>query len=401
MKIAMFSPLPPKKTGVALYTKNMVHSLKNNVEIDLFDTDYPFSRLNETNVYDYASNKVALGKLHDYDLIVYHIGNNPHFHLSIYKVLSNNPGAVILHDAVIYFLIAGQNYYAFIKDFFINYGFYRMREISKIKKCCAENNLLTYPHPERYPLLKTVINNAKAIIVHSQTAKNIVLSYGYKNEIYLIPFLIYQDVLNCDLSSNALIAYRQKLNIKQNDIVIGLFGLIGQTGRFGIIFKALAKIKKIINFKLLRVGAELTQDMEKQINQYDLQDNIISTGYLESNNDYFSIMNLSDFVINLRYPSMGETSSILTQAMFLAKACIVTNDGWFSELPDDVVLKIPYGEAELEALIEAILTLSRDKEYRDIIGQKASRYVLTNCFPEQVGQKYQQIFHAIILNSRA
>ncbi len=39
--------------------------------------------------------------------IMYQVGNNPHFHLDILKLLRLWPGIVVLHDVVLYYLFAG------------------------------------------------------------------------------------------------------------------------------------------------------------------------------------------------------------------------------------------------------------------------------------------------------
>ncbi len=48
-----------------------------------------------------------------------------------------------------------------------------------------------------------------------------------------------------------------------------------------------------------------------------------------------------DIVLNLRYPTVGETSGSLQRALGLGSAVIVSDVGSFAELPDDVCLKVP------------------------------------------------------------
>jgi hypothetical protein len=51
---------------------------------------------------------------------------------------------------------------------------------------------------------------------------------------------------------------------------------------------------------------------------------------------------------------MGETSGSAIRALALGKPLVVSELGWFAELPDDVVRKIPVGEGEVDALLEAL-----------------------------------------------
>ena len=61
----------------------------------------------------------------------------------------------------------------------------------------------------------------------------------------------------------------------------------------------------------------------------------------------WSLMAACDVLVNLRYPTMGETSGSVIRALSLGKPMLVSDVGWFGELPDDVVLKIPVDEYEV------------------------------------------------------
>ena len=61
----------------------------------------------------------------------------------------------------------------------------------------------------------------------------------------------------------------------------------------------------------------------------------------------WSLMAACDVLVNLRYPTMGETSGSVIRALSLGKPLVVSDVGWFAELPDDVVLKVPVDEYEV------------------------------------------------------
>ena len=52
-----------------------------------------------------------------------------------------------------------------------------------------------------------------------------------------------------------------------------------------------------------------------------------------------------DVHVNLRSPTMGETSGTAIRALSLGKPLVVSDVGWFSELPGDVALKVPVDDA--------------------------------------------------------
>jgi hypothetical protein len=42
------------------------------------------------------------------------------------------------------------------------------------------------------------------------------------------------------------------------------------------------------------------------------------------------------------------------RALSLGRPLVVTDIGWFAELPDDVVVKVPLGENEVDTLVDAL-----------------------------------------------
>jgi hypothetical protein len=86
----------------------------------------------------------------------------------------------------------------------------------------------------------------------------------------------------------------------------------------------------------------------------------------------WSLMAACDVLVNLRFPTMGETSGSAIRAMSLAKALVVSEVGWFAELPDDVALKIPVDEFEVP-LLERALELAAESSA--LLGRNARAYV--------------------------
>ena len=61
-----------------------------------------------------------------------------------------------------------------------------------------------------------------------------------------------------------------------------------------------------------------------------------------------------DVLVNLRSPTMGETSGSVIRGLSLGKPMLVSDVGWFSELPDGVALKIPVDEYEVATIAAAL-----------------------------------------------
>src|SRR4029077_14903198 len=77
-------------------------------------------------------------------------------------------------------------------------------------------------------------------------------------------------------------------------------------------------------------------------------------------------------LVTPRSPTMGETSGSVIRALSLGKPLLVSDVGWFSELPDNVVLKVPVDELEVVTLSAA---LEFAAEHSGVLGPAARDYV--------------------------
>src|SRR5262245_38671665 len=171
MKVAYFSPLPPKKTGVATYSAHLVEALAPLVDLSLFDTGQADAPRADVPVVDIRRHPEVLGQLDRFDVCLYHLGNNPWFHLDIYKTLLRHPGVVVLHDTILYFLVAGLGRGGLAKELCMHRGPDGLRDLRQIVADSPDQDLLRYPFPERHPLLTRTLAHAHAVVVHSHAAR--------------------------------------------------------------------------------------------------------------------------------------------------------------------------------------------------------------------------------------
>ncbi len=80
---------------------------------------------------------------------------------------------------------------------------------------------------------------------------------------------------------------------------------------------------------------------------------IITTGYV-ADEDFPRYYAAADRLVNLRYPSAGETSGTLIRALDAGKPVAVSDYAQFAELPDAIAVKIPF-DREVEALVSFFL----------------------------------------------
>lgn len=104
----------------------------------------------------------------------------------------------------------------------------------------------------------------------------------------------------------------------------------------------------------------------------------------------------SDFCVNLRHPSAGETSGPLLRLMAMGKAVAVTNYAQFREYPDDCCIKIDLGDKEEETLFEQMYRMAKDSALREKYGEAARKYVAENHSPEQTARGYYEALKEVV-----
>jgi hypothetical protein len=82
-----------------------------------------------------------------------------------------------------------------------------------------------------------------------------------------------------------------------------------------------------------------------------------------------------DACISLRAPTMGETSGSAIRALSLGRPLVVSDLGWFAELPDEVALKVPVDEDEIASIATALELLASSEPTQLAMSDAARAYV--------------------------
>jgi len=103
-------------------------------------------------------------------------------------------------------------------------------------------------------------------------------------------------------------------------------------------------------------------------------------------------MKACDVHVNLRSPTMGETSGTAIRALALGKPLVVSDVGWFAELPSDVALKVPVDEDETETLAATLELLASRPDVREAMGASALELARGEHDLERVADLYVAAF---------
>ena len=382
MKIALFSPLHPMKSGIADYTEEMLPLLKRHFEIDLYvDPDFiltdPTLRA-EFGVFPYRPDSFSAS---EYDAIIYHMGNFYPAHRFIYEALRKNPGIVVLHDYVL------QGFYARRAEVEKDFAGYRRllethygRDGAEIAEAFAKRVQPPIWETEEaldYPLNEEILDLATAVIVHSAFIKNRVQRKTNK-PVARIPH--HGHVLKVYDRK----AERHRWGIGPEDILISSLGYVNRNRRYERVITALDALAdfRIRYFiagedrgKLLRdiiAGSRVPVSVESYLPLEKLESLIVA----------------SDICVNLRYPTMGESSGALLRQMGYARPTLITNCGSYAEIPDWAAVKIEPDMDELALLKAFLAALIADPDLRQSIGKEAAAYVRTECDLEKCVRSY-------------
>jgi len=373
MKLAYFSPLPPQKTGISNYSEALVRRLQEHAQIDLWVSGFrPVLNLSSpVKAINYHPNGAVLKRLEAYDLVVYHMGNNVLYHDNIFEVLIRQPGLVVLHD---YCLL----------DFFLGYytrnlhnpeGFVELMaaEYGAAGRSAALGMLLpglgTRPDPLDFPLNGPVLRNALGVVVHSRFV------HGLTRKTHVdVPLRwINLGTETPDHKTINATDMRKKYRLPERKFLIGCFGFVVPSKRLDVLFRALAHSSIKERLLVLVVGQDAigVQDLAESCGAKSFVRHIDFVSTL----DFDALINVVDVCVNLRYPTMGETSGSLCRALALGKPAVVSNVGWYAELPDDCVIKTPVDLSEEAAVREAVEKLAGDAGLRRRMGEKARAYM--------------------------
>jgi glycosyltransferase involved in cell wall biosynthesis len=347
VRVAYYSPLPPERSGVADYSALLLPALAERIEVDVVRRG---SRRRRRRA----------------DVWLYHVGNDPKAHGWIVEALRRRPGVVVLHDFVLHHLVAGMTLGRADGGGYLDA---MQREAGPVGRMLAHGVIdglvppLWEDRAADYPLVGEVLASAAGLIVHSGYVERLVRGSGYEGPIWRIPHPAWSPPLDID-----------PVELPAGRMVIGCYGHLNPAKRVPQLLEAFALLRRSIPEALLLLVGSLSPGMELDPVYHRLGlragEDVIRVDYVDEAR-LWSYLSACEICVNLRYPTMGETSGIVVRALSLGRPLVVSDVGWFAELPDEAVVKVPVGEEEVGAVAHALERLARSPELRTRIGDAA------------------------------
>jgi glycosyltransferase involved in cell wall biosynthesis len=345
VKVAYFSPLPPERSGIADYSALLLPALEQRLDVK-------------------AVRRGARKAPRRTDVSLYHVGNNPEAHGWIVDALRRRPGLVVLHDFVLHHLVAGITLGRGDPEGYLDA---MQRDAGVVGRLLAHgvvDHLLPPIWEERaedFPLAWPVLDHADGVICHSAYVARLVREYGYQRTVRVIPMPVWPSM---ELGERVVPDSRSP--------VFACCGYLNAAKRIPQLLTAFERVHRRFPNALLVLAGAATPSLE--LDATKLGDGVLRLDHLEETR-LWRLLADCDVNVSLRWPTMGETSGMVIRALSLGKPLVVSDVGWFSELPDSVAAKVPVDEFEVETLAVVLERLAEDEELRAQMGAAASSYV--------------------------
>lgn len=395
MKIAYFTPLNPQQSGISDFAEELLPSLSHYARIDLFtDGIIPDNLAIQTafRVYDIKDyDNAALRST--YDMAVFQVGNNYMGHRRIVDSFLKHGGILELHDVSLHHFLASltlANDHKELYERIIKYCHGRKGLEAAQEFFDGKAGSLWENRAIEFPVNRYLIDRADAVIVHSDFARQMIISINPLVPTICIPLGTSDIIMDHRRFRNEC---RSDIQIDEDLLVFGSFGFATPTKRIIQILEALALYMQNISdrFVYYIVGSVADPTILTAINRLHLGSHVVITNYVTLEK-FKMYMGACDICLNLRYPTQGESSAALHRMLGMGKPSLVTDVGSFSEYPDDVVYKIPYDENEVQNIYKAICDWTVNDEEILKRADSALKYAGENFDIEKLAKDYFHFF---------
>lgn len=386
MKINWFSPLPPASTDIAHYTARVLPALSERASVTLWTdrTGWDTGLEKFARVRRYNSRRMnCWADIQRGDISIYHIGNNPLFHGATWQVSRGHSGVVVLHDFRLHHFFDGiyrverrdLNQYLALMQFY--YGEAGGRDALECFKTDARN--IDYMAQE-YPLTRLAIENALGVVVHTRDAFDDLRQDRACPVAHLpLPFAAPPRLTRADDSDKSV---RRATDSPRRLIV---FGYIGRNRRLDALLKALAQFDEREKFHLDVYGELLeSKPVHALIRSLNLKQLVTLHGFVPEK-ELDAALAAAHLAINLRFPTMGEASGSQLRIWAHALPSLVTEVGWYAQLPADTVARVR-PDYEIEDIQKRFRDFLSDPARFAKMGERGRRILEQEHAPELYAQ---------------
>ncbi|MFB3893955.1 MAG: glycosyltransferase family 4 protein [Phycisphaerae bacterium] len=389
MRVAWFTPFT-RHSAIGRCSQVIARELARFCEVDIWAAE-PHADLlaTELTVRGFGLDH-PFRQAHEYDQIVYNLGNHMGNHRDIYYACQQSPGIVVLHDFVMHHFFAGYcrwikyNSEGYLTIMEASYG-RRGRDIALATLAGERSDVWNSDEVGQYPLFEPALTGARGVVTHSR------FHARHVERVFIGP----QCTVPLPLAPHdEHPAPRESLDLPAGKAVLLTVGDVNPNKRIDKVIEALGADKDLASRVLYVVIGSVDRKyatylrqlirrcrLDKGVRLLGRQPDDVLQAYLQA----------ADVCINLRFPTTEGASASLLEQMHQGKPVIVTNSGTFADYPDDCVRKICH-ENEATELKTALRELVGDSAAASAMGRRAREYVLANCTARRYAEALWEFF---------
>ena len=386
LRMAYFSPLPPARTGIADYSRELLPYLTATADVALFVEDGIEVDPAVLDAYPhYFMSQYPLRRW-DYDVALFQMGNSS-YHTALYKVFRMYPGVIVLHDYYVHHFYCSQtvdrgDYAAYGRELGYELGAAGLRLADEVR---------TGQRPPPYfgvPLNRRLADLALGTIVHSQGVRELLWQDSAHRLVAVAP---------APIQPYAVTERRTVVGWPDDALVFGSFGMVSLEKHLDHILRVFARLcaeRSDVRYLVVGDWGAGGVDLPGIIAELGLQDRVYCTGFAPDLQSFTDWLAAVDVIVNLRFPTVGETSATALRGLAAGRPLIVNGHGWYAELPDTVSLKVPPGDDD--ALLQAMRALSSDGLLRSRMSEAAQIYATSVHAPSCTATAYLTFIEALL-----
>lgn len=340
-RLAWFSPMPPARTGVAVYSADVIRALRGEHEIDVYVDEPLVAIARAASLRDEAGGRIELRSAHDflwrhrqrpYDLTVYQLGNSS-AHDYLWPYLFRFPGLTVLHDARLHHARAA----ALLRE--RRAGDYRRefaaafpgRSVDMAELAVAGFDSALYYD---LPMTRLIVRASRATAVHASLAADALREESPSAAIETIR-IGHGEAVSAERQAASSIGVRARHGIAGDAVLFGVFGGVTPEKRVPQVLEAFAALLPYEpSARLLLAGAPADHyELAADVARLQLAGHVHVTGYVDDGAEFTDLVAACDVSINLRWPTAREVSGPWLRALAAARPTITMDLAHMADVP--------------------------------------------------------------------
>jgi len=369
MRLNWFTPLPPAPTAIGATSTRILSVLARHADLTVWTDreDYDPSLLKGFEIRICREMDAHWPEVNFADATIYNIGNDARFHRRYVDFLERHPGIVVLHDYNLHelhrerFIREAGGRARFRRFVLETAGIEALETVLRFE----EGDISFEEVVEAVPLIESITRHATGIIAFNKAMRP-----GLEGKTGC-------PMMFCPLpleSADTLPPLQKRQFDRGGPLRLAMYGFLNSPNRrLQEVLEAVSKLKHAPVDLTLFGHIEDREGFFATVARLGLENQVSFRGYVEEE-ELAEILVTSHLVINLRNPTRGESSDALLRAWKYSLPTLVTQTGYYTTIPEELVCPVPPGQ-EVQGILRHVEAFLADPETYFAIGERAYAYL--------------------------